>query len=248
MTACYAAVEVAARSVAARAKVAMRVMDLSFTCRPRRDWRGDRIYCSHEYRHTVEEYAVMTTEKPTRGRKRGFDLDVALAEAQGQFHVGGYEGAKLGEICAALGITQTSLYAAYGSKLGLYGQVVERYAATTAMFIAQALDRADTPAEVRSGILDGAAETYGRPGAPGCLVLGTDVATTDAGARAVLVEQVRRTEAAISDRLAEVGSDAPGAEARAIMTLLRGLSGMARAGTTKEQLREIVGQLHSRPS
>lgn len=180
------------------------------------------------------------TKKETRGRKRGFDLDVALAEAQRQFHTEGYEGAKLGGICAALGITQTSLYAAYGSKLGLYEQVVARYARTTAAFIAEALERATTPLDVRSGILQGAAETYGRPEAPGCLVLGTDVATADAGARALLADQVHRTEAAITDRLAELGSDAPSVEARAIMTLLRGLSGAARAGAGREDLQKTV--------
>jgi TetR/AcrR family transcriptional repressor for divergent bdcA len=195
------------------------------------------------YTNAVKDYAVVTTKTETRGRKRRFDLDTALAEAQQRFHAGGYEGAKLAEICAALGITQTSLYAAYGSKIGLFEKVVARYAETTASFVGDALAEADTPAEVWSGVLGRAAATYGRTDAPGCLVLGTDVATTDPQARAILTDQVRRTEAAIGARLEDLCAADPAAEARAIMTLLRGLSGAARAGAGSEELQGVVGQL-----
>lgn len=187
----------------------------------------------------------MTTKKETRGRKRKFDLDVALAEAQRQFHAHGYEGAKLGEICAALGITQTSLYAAFDSKIGLFEKVVARYAETTGAFVADALAEAKTPSDVWSGVLSRAADTYGRPAAPGCLVLGTDVSTTDPGARSILADRVRRTEAAICSRLVDLGSAEAAGEAHAIVTLLRGLSGAARAGADPEELHGTIDRLLS---
>ncbi|WP_119168126.1 TetR/AcrR family transcriptional regulator [Algihabitans albus] len=187
----------------------------------------------------------MTTKKETRGRKRKFDLDVALAEAQRQFHQDGYEGAKLGEICAALGITQTSLYAAYGNKIGLYRSVVDRYAHTSVSFIGDALESAKTPEQVWTGVLFGAAETYGKPGATGCLVLGTDVATTNRQAKEILADQVVKTQRVIEDRLRALGATDAGGDARTIIMILRGLSGAARAGIGSEDLRQDVERLLS---
>jgi len=72
-----------------------------------------------------------------------FDVDSALAEAQRQFHKSGYEGTKMSDVCEALGITQTSLYAVHKNKAELYGSVVDRYVNVTATFIGQALTTAE---------------------------------------------------------------------------------------------------------
>ncbi|NJM82254.1 MAG: TetR/AcrR family transcriptional regulator [Tabrizicola sp.] len=185
----------------------------------------------------------MDTEKPGRGRRRQFDLDDALQQAQRQFHLHGYEGARMSDICAGLGITQTSLYAAFGSKLELYGKVIDRYASTDAQFITNALDTAATPDELWDGILSGAAEAYGRSEAPGCLVLGADVSALDDGARSLLQQQASLSQQAIAARLKQIGSTAPDADAAAIMTLLRGLSASARAGARHEALSSSVNRI-----
>lgn len=185
----------------------------------------------------------MATEKAKRGRKRKFDLDHALGEAQRRFHLDGYEGVRMSDICHALGITQTSLYAAFGSKIELYARVVERYAQTDARFVSKALEAAQSPGEVWRNVLTAAAESYGRLDAPGCLVLGTDVATGDAQAQAVLERQVSRTAQAIVGRLTDLRAEDAEADARAILTVLRGLSAAARAGDGKASLMETVERL-----
>jgi TetR/AcrR family transcriptional regulator, repressor for divergent bdcA len=185
----------------------------------------------------------MNTEKRGRGRQRQFDLDDALEQAQRQFHLHGYDGARMSDICAGLGITQTSLYAAFGSKLDLYEKVIDRYARTDARFIAEALDQATTPNDLWHSVLFGAAESYGRTHAPGCLVLGADVSVLDEGARTLLRKQAELTGEVISVRLGELGAFAPEKDASAIMTVLRGLSSSARAGAGHEALRSSVDRI-----
>ncbi len=186
------------------------------------------------------------TKKESRGRKRKFDLEAALAVAQAQFHQNGYEGAKLADICAALGITQTSLYAAYGNKIDLYRSVVDRYARLSGSFVAEALAGATSPDEVWTRVLHRAADVYGTAGTAGCLVLGTDVATTDADARQILSHQVERTRRALVSKLEAVGETDYAADADALVTVLRGLSGSARAGALSARLHEDVRRLLAR--
>ena len=55
-----------------------------------------------------------------RGRPRAFDRDQALETALELFWRQGYEGTSVADLTAALGIKPPSLYAAFGSKEGLY--------------------------------------------------------------------------------------------------------------------------------
>ena len=61
------------------------------------------------------------------GRPRAFCLDQALANAMPVFWAKGYEGASLADLTKAMGINPPSLYAAFGSKEGLFRAVLERY-------------------------------------------------------------------------------------------------------------------------
>ena len=70
-----------------------------------------------------------TDEKSRGGRPRGFDRGQALDVAMRLFWRHGYEGVSVGDITARLGIAAPSLYAAFGSKAGLYREALDRYAA-----------------------------------------------------------------------------------------------------------------------
>ncbi|WP_051229447.1 TetR/AcrR family transcriptional regulator [Paludibacterium yongneupense] len=62
-----------------------------------------------------------------RGRPRAFDRDQALDTALQVFWRLGYEGASISDLTQAMSISPTSLYAAFGSKSGLYREALERY-------------------------------------------------------------------------------------------------------------------------
>jgi TetR/AcrR family transcriptional regulator, copper-responsive repressor len=69
--------------------------------------------------------------KPETGRARGrqatFDREQALEAALNLFWRHGYEGVSIAALTQSIGIAAPSLYHAFGSKEGLYREVIERY-------------------------------------------------------------------------------------------------------------------------
>ena len=74
--------------------------------------------------------AAISTTTTTRGkgRPRSFDRDSALFKALEVFWKRGYEPASVSDLCTAMGINAPSLYAAFGSKSGLFLEAVTFYA------------------------------------------------------------------------------------------------------------------------
>lgn len=122
----------------------------------------------------------MTTEKVrVRGQPRQFDPEQAVATAQRLFHARGYDAVSVSDVTDALGINPPSFYAAFGNKAGLFTRILDRYAGTDAIPMAEML-RPDRPvAECLLSVLEEAARRYAAdPVASGCLVLEELAATT----------------------------------------------------------------------
>jgi AcrR family transcriptional regulator len=108
-------------------------------------------------------------EVATRGRPRGFDVDVALDRAIDVFWREGYDGASLAELTAAMSITPTSLYAAFGSKRQLFERAFTRYLAVDMEYAGRALDNERLADVFRSYLLD-AVDSMTRDDRPhGCM-------------------------------------------------------------------------------
>ena len=116
---------------------------------------------------------IVTTTKQGRtpGRPRQFDAEQAIETAQRLFHARGYDAVSVADLTQAFGINPPSFYAAFGSKLGLYTRVLQRYSQTGAIPI-DALLRDDQPvAASLIAVLQEAARRYvADPAAAGCLV------------------------------------------------------------------------------
>ncbi|MFB7718818.1 TetR/AcrR family transcriptional regulator [Nocardia sp. NPDC056100] len=63
-----------------------------------------------------------------RGRPRAFDRDDAVLAAARLFWRRGYSGTSTRDLTTALGLSTSSLYAAFGSKAGLFEEAVRTYA------------------------------------------------------------------------------------------------------------------------
>ncbi|RJG47915.1 TetR/AcrR family transcriptional regulator [Motilimonas pumila] len=61
------------------------------------------------------------------GRKRGFDLELALSAATQVFWQNGYAGTSLADLTVAMGINKPSLYACFGNKEALFIKALDYY-------------------------------------------------------------------------------------------------------------------------
>jgi len=183
---------------------------------------------------------IATTKKIAagRGRPRAFDAGKAVQTAKLLFHARGYDAVGVAELGEAIGVKAPSLYAAFGSKKGLFERALESYLEGEGSFIAEALAEDGPAGEVIPRLLLRAAKVYGAPGGlPGCLVLDStrncgdpEVRALTAGLRQQAREQIRRRIAREFPRAAEVLADY-------VMMTLSGLSAAARDGMDPAALR-----------
>nr|WP_134008092.1 TetR/AcrR family transcriptional regulator [Streptomyces sp. 846.5] len=186
-----------------------------------------------------------TNTSPEIGRPRGFDADRALERAMLVFWRHGYEGATLADLTAAMGISRTSMFAAYGNKRRLFELALARYAQTVMAYAGRAL-QAPTAREVAETFLRDnvvAITAHGRP--PGCFSVqgGLSCGPGNAEVSETLARSRRSGEKAMAQRFrhaAAEGDLAPGDSphdlARYIMAVAEGLSVHAAAGSSREDL------------
>lgn len=186
----------------------------------------------------------------TRGRPRTFDRDAALRQAMELFWQRGYEGTSIGDLTSALGLSPTSVYAAFGSKEQLFREAVQRYDADEGGVTARALEEQPTARAAIEATLRLNAAAFADPDTPlGCMVVlaATNTTAANAGVGEFLAERRRADRAAVLARIQrgmqerDVPADAS-AEALAafVSTVLEGLSIEARDGVSAPALDAIV--------
>jgi AcrR family transcriptional regulator len=183
------------------------------------------------------------------GRPRTFDLDEALDRALRVFWEHGYEGSTLMDLTGAMGITKTSMYAAFGNKEQLFRKVLDRYTAGPASYGEKALAEPTARAVVEYW-LHGAARATTLPGSPhGCLGVQAALVSGEGaqGAHDVLVAWRQAGGTMLEERFrraAEEG-DLPGEIdpvklARYVMTVAFGIAVQAATGVGREELDEVA--------
>lgn len=185
-----------------------------------------------------------------RGRPRGFDRTQALAKAMELFWEKGYEGASMAELTSTMGIGSPSLYAAFGSKEGLFREAVALYSATDGAPIwASALAAPTAYATVEAFLMTTARE-FSRSDKPrGCLVILSALHATEASAtvRAELAARRAHSTRVLTEHLAqgiERGELPPTVDLEAVaryyITVQQGMSIQARDGADRETLESIA--------
>lgn len=183
------------------------------------------------------------------GRPRSFCTDTALDRAMTVFWRQGYEGASLADLTRAMGINSPSLYAAFGSKEGLFRAVLERYDQRRKGFMDKVLAAPDAKSVAQlflEGVAEFAADTSGR-NPPGCLLLQSGLSCGDQVIPDELARHRAEKERALRERFArakkegDLSSNAePAALARYLVTMANGICVQAAAGASAGELREIA--------
>ncbi|GAA3722509.1 TetR/AcrR family transcriptional regulator [Streptomyces tremellae] len=187
--------------------------------------------------------------KATVGRPRGFDADAALEQAMRVFWRQGYEGASLTDLTEAMGISRTSMYAAFGNKEDLFRKALDRYSEGPASYAGRAL-REPTARRVATAFLVGSTLATTMPGCPaGCLGVQGALAAGEAGshARGALADWRNEGVALLRDRFrraveeGDLPRDAdPEALARYLMTVANGIAVQASGGTPRSDLQLVA--------
>jgi AcrR family transcriptional regulator len=184
--------------------------------------------------------------KGKTGRPISFDKDAALEAAMLLFWERGYEGTSMADLTKAMGLSPSSIYAAFGDKHSLFSLAVQRYLDTRAQYATDALEQPTLEKVIRALFHNTVSFLAATGHPPTCMTLaGAMGCSLDAAAARDLMTAVRRqNEVAIRERLqqarktGELPKEINVADyTRYISMLLAGLSIQAANGSTEPELK-----------
>lgn len=181
------------------------------------------------------------------GRPRCFDESAVLDAAMHVFWLKGYEGASVSDLTEAMGINSPSLYAAFGSKEGLFRAVLKHYDASREGVMDRILSE-PSAREVALRYLCAVADfATDKRHPPGCLLVKAGLSPTEGEVAKQLARHKTANELALRDRFerakheGDLPSDADAkALARYVIAIGSGLCVQAVTGIGREELRQIA--------
>jgi AcrR family transcriptional regulator len=192
----------------------------------------------------------ITTPAPKkRGRPRAFDVEAALDTAMHEFWQHGYDSTSISGLTEAMGIRPPSLYAAFGDKRALFGEVLDRYNATHGGPVMRALTEEPTARAAVQQLLHVVAGQYtdaSHP--PGCLVINATARSADGAA---VAQQLCEARAGLTQAIAErIAGDVAsgrlpadldvGGLAAFYLASMQGMSRQAQDGATRDELERVA--------
>jgi TetR/AcrR family transcriptional regulator, transcriptional repressor for nem operon len=139
-----------------------------------------------------------------------FDRTTATQSALLLFWSKGYQATSLADLVAAMGISRSSLYAAYGDKRGVFLECLDLFAARSIAILTEARTRQPPLTALRSFFLQPVSEEAGERWAWGCMLVNTVLEL--AGVDDALCDHARRrlaeVEAAFEACLSDTGCGA----------------------------------------
>ena len=186
-------------------------------------------------------------------RPREFDEAEVLDKAMEVFCAHGYEGASMSALTSAMGLTAPSLYAAFGSKRGLFDAVLNQPASCQKEDRERVLSAPTAHEAALAWLLEAARNLPLHRSAGALLILGgLSVAPGNSEVPGALAKVRRTTELALWDRFeqAKASNDLPRESNPAILaafitTVFHGMIVRAAAGAATQELEEIARQAMS---
>jgi AcrR family transcriptional regulator len=154
----------------------------------------------------------------------------------------GYEGASLGRLQAATGLTPPSIYNAFGSKEGLYEACLDHYAGSVGTRHVATLTRPASREGVRAFLM-AAAREYTREGRPpGCMISTAALNLSPELSSVGEATAARRsaTMALLESYVREAGAPDPATLARFFGAVIQGMSVQACDGASEAELAALV--------
>lgn len=161
----------------------------------------------------------------------------------------GYEGASLAMLTRAMGISTTSMYAAFGNKEELFRKALRHYTKGPAAYLGWAVEE-PTARGVATALLVGVVHATTRPDGPrGCLGVQGALASGDSGREAqdMLVAWRADAYARLRERFRRAADEGdlpaetdPALLARYVSTLAFGIAVQAASGAEPGELRNMV--------
>jgi TetR/AcrR family transcriptional repressor of nem operon len=183
-------------------------------------------------------------------RTRSFDLGPAVAAATEVFRRKGYAGASMRDLSDATGLGSGSIYAAFGSKDGLYLAALDQYRQRYAHALIDQLNAEPDPiVAIRTAIAGAVDAMVDDARTRACLIVGAamerahttpDIATHLQTTTELLRTALARTLADAQQRELIASSDSPDDLARFLVTTLQGLRVMAAIDADPELLRRTA--------
>lgn len=184
-----------------------------------------------------------------RGRPRQFDRTAALDRAMRVFWDRGYEGTTFDELIAAMGVSPSSFYSAFGNKEALYREAVGAYLTGPGSFFVSALEGDGSARDAFARLMKATAAAYTDDAGPaGCMVslAGLHDAPERANLRDFMREVRERTRALMEQRLTKdvLTGDLPqetdvAQVAEFFEAVFRGMAVRARDGADRRILEKI---------
>lgn len=182
---------------------------------------------------------------------REFDREDALRQAAHLFWRHGFSGTSTRMLTAVLGISSSSLYAAFGTKAALFDEAVRTYALRYSAIYEQAVAEPTLARVIERLLMDSVAEfSRADEGHPGCLTSSAVMADTSTtlDVRAYVAQLHRADQARLRARIEQAVSDGdlptgtePGLLAEFVQTVWHGLSTQADLGAGRAELVGLAG-------
>ncbi|RYF07052.1 MAG: TetR/AcrR family transcriptional regulator [Oxalobacteraceae bacterium] len=151
----------------------------------------------------------------------------------------GYEGVSIAELTGAIGIAPPSLYAAFGSKAGLYREALDRYTALPGALDGMA--GAETLEQAVSGLLEAAIRAV-ITDERGCMI--STGLVEGAPAQQELARELRERRSKLRSRIADdlsrwLDHEEAGRLAAYLLAVQQGIAIQARDGASEDELLHI---------
>lgn len=183
----------------------------------------------------------MTGERTRQGAGRpiGFDREAVLAIAMDFLWDGGFEATPIGDMIAAMGLSRSSFYAAFGSKRGVLLEAIEHYSRRCVDFLVDIRESEAGPRAKLRDMIHGLAMVGDDRGCfmANCI---TERGRHDPEVQRLAAAHNAAVERIVVDVLPPDATGERSARARALISAAYGATLMKTAGTDRTAIREML--------